>query len=95
MNRQAPVLRPCFRTSGTITLSVCSTSPRWSPGRACQRQRPLTHRQRERRGPPSGPPSGHDRVRGRLKPGKYTFEVRALNAAGPEPTPATKSFTIA
>ncbi len=29
-----------------------------------------------------------------LKPGKYTFEVRALNAAGADPTPAKKSFTI-
>jgi hypothetical protein len=29
-----------------------------------------------------------------LKPGKYTFEVRALNAAGANPTPAKKSFTI-
>jgi hypothetical protein len=29
-----------------------------------------------------------------LKPGKYTFEVRALNAGGRDPTPAKKSFTI-
>jgi hypothetical protein len=29
-----------------------------------------------------------------LKPGKYTFEVRALNAAGAGATPAKKSFTI-
>ena len=29
-----------------------------------------------------------------LKPGKYTFEVRAFNAAGADPTPAKKSFTI-
>jgi hypothetical protein len=29
------------------------------------------------------------------KKGKYTFEVRALNAAGASPKPATKSFTIA
>ena len=29
-----------------------------------------------------------------LKPGKYTFEVRAFNAAGAEPTPAKKSFRI-
>jgi hypothetical protein len=29
-----------------------------------------------------------------LKRGKYTFEVRAFNAAGAEPTPAKKSFTI-
>ena len=29
-----------------------------------------------------------------LKPGKYTFEVRALGANGPDPTPAKKGFTI-
>ena len=29
-----------------------------------------------------------------LKPGKYTFEVRALKAAAADSTPATKSFTI-
>ena len=29
-----------------------------------------------------------------LKAGKYTFEVRAFNAAGADPTPAKKSFTI-
>jgi hypothetical protein len=29
-----------------------------------------------------------------LKPGTYTFEVRACNAAGVDPTPAKKSFTI-
>jgi len=29
-----------------------------------------------------------------LKPGKHTFEVRAFNAAGADPTPAKKSFTI-
>ena len=29
-----------------------------------------------------------------LKPGKYTFEVRAFNARGRDPTPAKKSFTI-
>ena len=29
-----------------------------------------------------------------LKPGSYTFLVRALNAGGADPTPATRSFTI-
>lgn len=29
-----------------------------------------------------------------LKPGNYTFLVRAFNSAGPDPTPAKKSFTI-
>jgi len=29
-----------------------------------------------------------------LKPGRYTFEVRAVNSAGPDPTPVTKMFTI-
>jgi hypothetical protein len=29
-----------------------------------------------------------------LKPGKYTFEVSAKGAGGPDPTPAKKSFTI-
>jgi hypothetical protein len=29
-----------------------------------------------------------------LKAGKYTFEVRAFNAGGADPTPAEKSFTI-
>jgi hypothetical protein len=29
-----------------------------------------------------------------LKSGKYTFEVRAIGSGGPDPTPATKSFTI-
>ena len=29
-----------------------------------------------------------------LKPGKYTFEVRAFNVAGADPTPANKRFTI-
>lgn len=29
-----------------------------------------------------------------LKPGKYTFEVRAVNSAGPDPTPAIKKFRI-
>jgi len=29
-----------------------------------------------------------------MKPGKYTFEVHAVNAAGADPTPAKKSFTI-
>ena len=29
-----------------------------------------------------------------LKPDNYTSEVRAFNAAGADPTPATKSFTI-
>ncbi len=29
-----------------------------------------------------------------LKPGKYTFEVRALGAAGPDTTPAKKKFKI-
>jgi hypothetical protein len=27
-----------------------------------------------------------------LKPGRYTFEVRAINSTGPDPTPATKKF---
>ena len=30
----------------------------------------------------------------RLKPGRYTFLVRAFNAGGSDPTPATRSFTI-
>jgi predicted phage tail protein len=29
-----------------------------------------------------------------LKQGQYTFKVRAVNAAGPDPTPAKKSFMI-
>ena len=29
-----------------------------------------------------------------LKPGEYTFEVRAFKSAGADPTPAKKSFTI-
>ncbi len=29
-----------------------------------------------------------------LKPGKYTFEVRAIGSGGTDPTPAKKSFTI-
>ncbi len=29
-----------------------------------------------------------------LQPGRYTFLVRAFNAAGPDPTPASKKFTI-
>jgi hypothetical protein len=29
-----------------------------------------------------------------LKPGKYTFEVRAVGSNGPDPTPAKKSFKI-
>lgn len=29
-----------------------------------------------------------------LKPGKYTFEVRAIGSGGPDPTPAKKSFKI-
>lgn len=29
-----------------------------------------------------------------LKPGRYTFEVRAVNSAGPDPTPATRRFRI-
>ena len=29
-----------------------------------------------------------------LKPGKYTFEVRAVGSGGPDPTPAKKSFKI-
>jgi hypothetical protein len=28
------------------------------------------------------------------KPGKYTFDARAFNAVGADPTPAKKSFTI-
>ena len=30
----------------------------------------------------------------RLKPGGYTFEVRAINAAGPDPSPATRRFRL-
>ena len=30
-----------------------------------------------------------------LAPGGHTFQVRAVNAAGPDPVPATRSFTIA
>lgn len=30
----------------------------------------------------------------RLKPGKYTFQVRAVGSGGTDPTPAKKSFTI-
>jgi hypothetical protein len=30
----------------------------------------------------------------RLKPGRYTFEVRAVSPAGPDPTPAKKNFTV-
>jgi hypothetical protein len=30
----------------------------------------------------------------KLKPGKYTFEVRAVNSAGPDPVPAVKKFKI-
>jgi hypothetical protein len=29
-----------------------------------------------------------------LLPGRYTFEVRAVNAAGPDPTPAKRRFRI-
>ena len=29
-----------------------------------------------------------------LKPGRYTFEVRALNSAGPDSTPVARSFRI-
>jgi hypothetical protein len=29
-----------------------------------------------------------------LKHGRYTFEVRAFNSAGPDPTPATKQFKV-
>jgi hypothetical protein len=30
----------------------------------------------------------------RLKPGRYTFLVRAFNVGGSDPTPATRGFTI-
>ena len=30
----------------------------------------------------------------KLKPGRYTFQVRALNLAGPDPVPAVKKFRI-
>jgi hypothetical protein len=30
----------------------------------------------------------------RLKPGRYTFFVRAFNLGGSDPTPATRRFTI-
>jgi hypothetical protein len=30
----------------------------------------------------------------KLKPGKYTFQVRATNGAGPDPAPAVKKFKI-
>jgi len=29
-----------------------------------------------------------------LKPGKYTFEVRAVGPGGPDPSPAKKKFKI-
>jgi hypothetical protein len=52
-------------------------------------------------GPPSQVRTGHRQhdirrrnVAKRGSLGKYTSEVRAFNAAGADPTPATKSFTI-
>jgi predicted phage tail protein len=30
-----------------------------------------------------------------LKPGRYRFEVRAVNSSGPDPTPAKKKFKLA
>jgi hypothetical protein len=30
----------------------------------------------------------------RLKPGKYTFQVRGVNSAGSDPSPAIRKFKI-
>ena len=39
-------------------------------------------------------PCASPRIYKHLKPGRYTFEVRATNTVGPDPTPATKTFRI-
>jgi Divergent InlB B-repeat domain/PQQ-like domain len=47
-----------------------------------------------RRPKPSFKPCSSRKTFKHLGPGRYTFEVRALNAAGTDPTPAKRRFTI-
>lgn len=43
---------------------------------------------------PAFAPCGKTKTYRRVAPGRYAFEVRAVNAAGPDPTPAKRRFRI-
>lgn len=81
INRKKHTAKLLFSATGTVTGFECS----------------LARAKKKKKGKKSAASfaaCSSPKLYKKLKPGKYTFQVRAVNSAGPDAQPATKKFKI-
>jgi hypothetical protein len=81
INRKKHTAKFLFGAAGTVTGFECS----------------LTRPKKKKKGKKSAASfaaCSSPKLYKKLKPGKYTFQVRGTNSAGPDPAPATRKFKI-